>query len=800
MLRDSFSATFNKFDKKAKDAGEKSGSAFGGMRGAIGAAAFAYAAVQATQALASFASEATVAGAQLRDLEASYGALAAQQGVNSQALVRGMNEVAKGNLTAAETMKNLNFALQAMGSPLAAAAPRLYEMARAAALAQGDISKLDHIYSTLMTGIIRGSPRLIDNANIFIKAGEANEEYAKSLGKTVSELSAQEKQLATLNAVLADYETYAELSAAVADSETEKINKLNKAWQERIALIGKTITKTEAYQQVVLGLTSALKPDPATEGVFLRINDLIEDMYSLSFSPGSEIDSDAFGKVANEVSNLKADLDNGQIGLEDFYITLGKLYRDLPTTGMPIDKDIQTTLYFISQAIEEMDRLKGAQEEVVRADTKWQAYVSSISPTIPGVTGFADEFDKEFAKAAAKVADLGAVMEKYHPLSDWYDKELLRIARMDNPMDKQIAKSRLDTQLADLIAKGGEDGAAALEASLRSAVNSALGQLSGFVSGLDIPLGEKIALYDGLQPQLEAFMSEISHLAPEIQRIMLGDWFGSYKDMFGAGGSSRRTGGGGPIDGLIDSASDLESIIDKVVQKSTTVTAEDMIFTQMGKYADTAFEQVKRLNDVVKLGIESPNLQYVQHLFSPEALANADLLKIEAKQIAEDIANLMMPQEVNMDKFAQEFEAELNRVAQKSAGLDVFINELSKRGLLSGTLAQRKSDFLEMIGVEDPEVTMQSLFDTVDQKISDTDVAGKLMSKLNKDMDKEKEVAATAGEKAGQSFVTAIMSQMESGLIEQMMGIVEKAWENALTSAGNQGGGGGSRGGYQEYE
>lgn len=57
-------------------------------------------------------------------------------------------------------------------------------------------------FNDIATGIGRASPLILDNLGLSIKVGVANENLAKSLGKTVSQLTEEEKKLAVLNATL----------------------------------------------------------------------------------------------------------------------------------------------------------------------------------------------------------------------------------------------------------------------------------------------------------------------------------------------------------------------------------------------------------------------------------------------------------------------------------------------------------------------------------------------------------------------------------------------------------------------
>lgn len=82
------------------------------------------------------------------------------------------------------------------------AAPQLLEVARAAVKLDPSIGSVAFVYESLAKGIKKNQPLLIDNANIMVKVGAANEKMAEKLGKAVDELTQEEQQLALLEDTL----------------------------------------------------------------------------------------------------------------------------------------------------------------------------------------------------------------------------------------------------------------------------------------------------------------------------------------------------------------------------------------------------------------------------------------------------------------------------------------------------------------------------------------------------------------------------------------------------------------------
>lgn len=71
------------------------------------------------------------------------------------------------------------------------------EIARAAAKATG--RDFEFLFDSILTGTVRQSKLLLDNANIILTVGEANRRYAAAMGKTVDKLTDMEKRQAFTN-------------------------------------------------------------------------------------------------------------------------------------------------------------------------------------------------------------------------------------------------------------------------------------------------------------------------------------------------------------------------------------------------------------------------------------------------------------------------------------------------------------------------------------------------------------------------------------------------------------------------
>lgn len=180
-------------------------------------------------------------GVKLQGITQSFDNMTASSNVFGESLARSIQDASHGTITLADSMKTANVALLAGGDVFADKLPKLMEIARAAAVATGQ--DITYTYNSLITGIARGSPKLIDNANIYLKLGDANASYARQLGKSVTELTAQEKQIATANAVLAAGAEFIKRIGAEASTEAEEVASFGIAWKDMINQVSVTVNR-----------------------------------------------------------------------------------------------------------------------------------------------------------------------------------------------------------------------------------------------------------------------------------------------------------------------------------------------------------------------------------------------------------------------------------------------------------------------------------------------------------------------------------------------------------------------------
>ncbi len=167
-------------------------------------------------------------GAAFEGIESAFNNLASGAGLLGDALVSDLSKAAGHTISEMELMKNTNLALAGatgeLRDKILTNLPQILEISRAQAAATGQ--SVDHLFQSLITGIKRSSPLLIDNTGLVLKVGAANEAYAKSVGKSVEELTEQEKQIAILNATVEAGSRAIEAQGGILDTASSKLARI----------------------------------------------------------------------------------------------------------------------------------------------------------------------------------------------------------------------------------------------------------------------------------------------------------------------------------------------------------------------------------------------------------------------------------------------------------------------------------------------------------------------------------------------------------------------------------------------
>jgi hypothetical protein len=144
--------------------------------------------------------EAAANGAKFTAIEGSFQRLAESIGQSGTAMLMVSRSATKGLISDLDLMQSANKAML-LGLPVTA--KEMGTLSKAA-ITLGRAMGLDATTSldNLITALGRSSPLILDNLGLTVKVGEANEAYARSLGKTASQLTDAEQKMAFYRAAM----------------------------------------------------------------------------------------------------------------------------------------------------------------------------------------------------------------------------------------------------------------------------------------------------------------------------------------------------------------------------------------------------------------------------------------------------------------------------------------------------------------------------------------------------------------------------------------------------------------------
>jgi len=134
------------------------------------------------------------AGREIAGIQAGFENFTESAGVNSQKMLERMTDGANGMLSNRDAMLAYNNAAGLVGDSFASTLPDSMELFNKVAAATGQ--SVGKVTGDFVTGIGRGSKMILDNLGITVDLEKANNDYATSIGKTVENLTDQEKKLA----------------------------------------------------------------------------------------------------------------------------------------------------------------------------------------------------------------------------------------------------------------------------------------------------------------------------------------------------------------------------------------------------------------------------------------------------------------------------------------------------------------------------------------------------------------------------------------------------------------------------
>ena len=168
-------------------------------------------------------------GAHLEQVRVAFDNMAKAVGQDSDELLSRLRAASRGTLAEVELVAAASKA--ALFKLPLDQLDKLMEIARASAIATGQ--SVQFMFDSIVTGIARGSPMILDNLGITIKIEEATKKYAESIGKAADELTAAERSTAIYYATVEAGEDVLNRVGAANEklSDAERIAQAEAAWK-----------------------------------------------------------------------------------------------------------------------------------------------------------------------------------------------------------------------------------------------------------------------------------------------------------------------------------------------------------------------------------------------------------------------------------------------------------------------------------------------------------------------------------------------------------------------------------------
>lgn len=178
-------------------------------------------------------------GSQANQTRQAFDGLASSAGTTGDALLKALRSASAG------TISDLNLELAANRAQLLGVADSAGEFSTLMEIARDRAQKMGigttQAFNDLITGLGRGSALILDNLGITVSVTEANESYAKSIGKTVAQLSEAEQKQALINAVLSQGQASIAASGGAMNTMATDVERATAAWENLKAKAGEAL-------------------------------------------------------------------------------------------------------------------------------------------------------------------------------------------------------------------------------------------------------------------------------------------------------------------------------------------------------------------------------------------------------------------------------------------------------------------------------------------------------------------------------------------------------------------------------
>ncbi len=596
----------------------------GGSAGILGGFGTPAAIAATAIALGAVTNEAAKNAASFERLKAGTNALGQQFGLTSTSIISSIDAITQGTLSQDAILKQAN---QAMLLGVADTAEEFETLAKIA-VDRGRKMGIDmeKAFSSIVLGVGRLSPLILDNLGVVIDADNTYKAYAETIGKTADALNDMEKRQALL----------ARLQAEMGDFDTSGVNDQLSAWERLSAQFSDLTVKFGNFANNSLGVSAAVGGIADSFGF---LNDMIEKTSQRTS------ETDAIDALIQKHMILKNQVDSEIQAYKDMY---GSFSKDAVGTTQ---QEAEWHAYIL-----DLMQQRGA---VATSIYKLQQLMLGVGNEITQSEREAAEATAAQAEEALKVA---VAQERLNTLVAGLAKEYgFTKAETENWVTELIrAEGSLDAAISKAVTLTAQMNAASAAASaissamggafsaLESAAVQAYKNTGGAQEVVDMYAQQRAALNDQLiiANELNLTSEKLPFFVADATMNATG-----YFDAINEAATATTKASGG-AKSLTAEFSNLKSIVSGLFSDMYSdiggVKMEDFMPRE-----DAPNEAARRIADVMVKGFESPWASYFQSefpdLFTEYMGKSGGDIKNAAGLLLKDFQSGLHPELINVD-------------------------------------------------------------------------------------------------------------------------------------------------------
>lgn len=181
--------------------------------------------------------------APLQGIEAAFRNLAETSGESADKMLAALQEGSAGMVAQRDLMQSYNLATQLVGDTFANTLPEAMQYLTKVSAATGE--SMDYLMNSLVRGVGRASPLILDNLGIQVDLNEAYEEWAKVQGKALSTTVDNSQAIQKLTGDIGALEQEVALAEQAFHAENAELIHARNFWAEGSAELGRFETRVD---------------------------------------------------------------------------------------------------------------------------------------------------------------------------------------------------------------------------------------------------------------------------------------------------------------------------------------------------------------------------------------------------------------------------------------------------------------------------------------------------------------------------------------------------------------------------